>query len=243
MTALMNIFIVDDEQPARQRLERLLQSIDTVTIVAQATNGQQALDTLKKLTPEQLPDVMLLDISMPVMTGMQLATIMSKDFPTINVIFTTAYDEYALRAFDVNAQDYLLKPIRSERLEQALQKVRDRLPAREAKKQFLSVKDRDALINIDVQDILCLHADQKYTEVHLVNRLLLANETLKQLEEKFTDTFIRIHRATLVNREQLQGMSNEQGTVHAILRDSELRPEISRRHQSEIRQFLQSKSA
>ncbi|NVK22019.1 MAG: response regulator [Kangiellaceae bacterium] len=229
----LRVIIVDDEQPARDRLARLLSVYPTIEIIAKASDGQQALEMIK----QQQPDLIFLDISMPVMNGMQLAAILSETFPQLQIIFTTAYDEYALQAFEVNAQDYLLKPIRPERLTQALKKL---APAKR-QPEYLTIKDRDVTKRILVSDIICLHADQKYTEIHLASETYLCVDSLKELEQRFADTFMRLHRSTLVNRNYLMGIEQQHnGSLVALIKNCSLKPEISRRHQPEIRQFLQN---
>lgn len=234
---MISVLIVDDEQPARQRLRRLLDEHPQLDIIGEADNGQSALELIE----QQQPDLIFLDISMPVMSGMQVAKLLNQRQHQAQIIFTTAYDEYALQAFDVDAQDYLLKPIRQERLSKALQKLERQLTS--TRKAFLSIRERETVRRLPVQDILFLHSDQKYTEVHLANEVLLSSDSLKELEQRFTNNFIRIHRSTLVNRQHLIGIEQDESSCLALIQHSRTKPEISRRHQPDIRQFLTSNSA
>ena len=229
---MLKTIIVDDEQPARQRIHRLLDEYAELEVMAEASNGEQALEFIQRLQP----DLVFLDISMPVMNGVELAHILSKDFPHLNIIFTTAYDQYALEAFDVNAVDYLLKPIRKERLNKALSK----LIKPQVKDEFITVRERDTVRKVLLKNILFLHSDQKYIEIHLHNKTLLSSESLKDLETRFPQFFLRIHRSTLVNRKHFYGIEQDDGQCVALLRDCTFKPIISRRHQADARQFLQS---
>lgn len=234
---MISVLIVDDEQPARQRLRRLLDSHPDLEIVGEAENGQQALELIES----QHPDLIFLDISMPVMNGMQVAKQLNQSDQQPHIIFTTAYDEYALQAFDVDAQDYLLKPIRHERLSKALQKLQRQLSP--SKTAFLSIRERETVRRVAVEEILFFHSDQKYTEVHLAKEVLLSSESLKDLEQRFSHDFIRIHRSTLVNRQHLVGIEQDDSSCLALIQNSKTKPEISRRHQPDVRQYLTSNSA
>lgn len=229
---MLKTIIVDDEQPARQRIRRLLDNYSDINIAAEASNGEEALTLIQQLQP----DLVFLDISMPVMNGVELARTLSQDFPTLKIIFTTAYDQYALEAFDVNATDYLLKPIRQERLNKALSK----LLSPRAKDEFITVRERDTVRKVLLKNILYLHSDQKYVEIHLQDKTLLSSESLKDLETRFPQHFLRIHRSTLVNRRHFYGIEQDDGQCIALLRDSDAKPQISRRHQTDARQFLQT---
>jgi len=117
---MLNILIIDDEKPARDRLRRLLSDVPRLEIAGEASSGTQALERIRELSP----DVLLLDISMPGMDGMSLARVLQEGGASPAVIFCTAYQDQALKAFEVEAVDYLVKPVRAERLEQALEKAR-----------------------------------------------------------------------------------------------------------------------
>jgi two-component system response regulator AlgR len=228
----MKTIIVDDEQPARERIRRLLDDYSGIEIVAEASNGQEALEYIR----QEKPQLAFLDISMPVMNGVELAKLLSQDFPELKIIFTTAYDQYALEAFDVNATDYLLKPIRKERLSKALLKLIKTKPAEE----FITIREREAVKKVLIKNILFLQSDQKYVEIHLEDKTLLASDSLKELENRFSHYFLRVHRSTLVNKRYFYGIDQEDGQCVALLRHTDCKPVISRRHQADARQFLQA---
>lgn len=228
----MKTIIVDDEQPARERIRRLLDGYSHINVVAEASNGQEALELIRK----EQPQLAFLDISMPVMNGVELAQMLSQDFPGLKIIFTTAYDQYALEAFDVNATDYLLKPVRKERLNKALSKLINTEP----KDEFITIRERETVKKVLLKNILFLHSDQKYVEIHLEDKTLLASDSLKELETRFSQHFLRVHRSTLVNRRHFYGIEQEDGQCIALLRHTDIKPVISRRHQAEVRQFLQT---
>ncbi len=224
----LSVLIVDDEAPARQRLQRLISSIDILHAIGEAENAEFAIQQIQ----EQQPDLVFLDISMPSMNGIQLANWLSEQYPAVKIIFTTAYDEYALEAFDVNATDYLLKPIRRERLQKAVQKL---IPASTT---FYSIKDGQSTYRLNIQEIIWLHADQKYTEIHTKEKTYLTNDSLKDFEQAYPNTFLRIHRSSLINPKFLQGVEQHQQTMLALLNETDNKPEVSRRHQSDVRNFL-----
>ncbi|MCK5091844.1 MAG: response regulator transcription factor [Gammaproteobacteria bacterium] len=241
----MKILIVDDEAPARMRLRAMIDEIGDYKIVGEAANGKEALE----LTESTLPDIVLLDIRMPLMDGLETARhLLVFDIPPA-VIFTTAYNQYALEAFETNAVDYLMKPIRKEKLESTLQKLQ-RL--NKAQLSNLKIDDTDENIRthlctrlrgnlqlIPVTDITYFQADQKYVTVCHKNGEALIEESLKSLEDEFTEQFIRIHRNALVKRDSLTGMEKSpDGSQLAVMKDTENRLEISRRHLPEIRKLL-----
>ncbi|NVJ65068.1 MAG: response regulator transcription factor [Gammaproteobacteria bacterium] len=226
----LTALIVDDEKPARDRLQRLLAPIEAVETNAQAENAKQAMQQIE----QAVPDLVFLDISMPEISGIQLAEWIQQKYPQVKIIFTTAYDEYALEAFEVNATDYLLKPIRRERLFKAIKK----LFPKETSQQFYVLKDGHCTHKIAIDQIIFLHADQKYTEVHLKNNTYLSSDSLKEFEQTYPQHFLRIHRSTLINPQYLTGIQQQQQTMHVLLENTEFSPEVSRRHQADIRKFL-----
>ena len=242
---MMKILIVDDEAPARMRLRAMIDEIGDYEIVGEAANGKEALE----LTESTLPDIVLLDIRMPLMDGLETARhLLVFDIPPA-VIFTTAYNQYALEAFETNAVDYLMKPIRKEKLESTLQKLQ-RL--NKAQLSNLKIDDTDENIRthlctrlrgnlqlIPVADIIYFQADQKYVTVCHKNGEVLIEEPLKSLEDEFIDQFIRIHRNALVKRDSLTSMEKSpDGSQLAVMKDTDNRLEISRRHVPEIRKLL-----
>ncbi|ULQ45175.1 LytTR family DNA-binding domain-containing protein [Flagellatimonas centrodinii] len=245
----MRVVIVDDEPLARDRLRRLLADFPGYEVVGEAGDGETALDVID----DEEPDLVLLDIRMGGMDGLQVARSMQDmDLPPA-VIFTTAYSEHALSAFDANAQAYLLKPIRAEKLKEALLRVRkptraNRPPAAAAagdpgrpKREFVLATTRDGLLRIPAEDIVYFLADQKYTTVFHLHGEVLIEESLKTLEEDFAPWFLRIHRKALVATRFIAGLEREkQGEQHhwLKLKHAQQPLPVSRRRLAEVRRFL-----
>ena len=209
--APLRILLVDDEAPARRRLREVL--ADCVAefpfaITAEADNGLTALTRLE----ENATDVVLLDIRMPGMDGIECAGHIQKLACPPAVIFTTAYDAYACQAFDLNAIDYLLKPVRVERLIRALSKahsvgaaaLESLRSAHPKARTHLSVNEKGRIVLIPLDDILYLKAELKYVTIRTVAREFLLEESLSRLEEEFGETFLRIHRNCLVARARIR---------------------------------------
>lgn len=234
----MKILIVDDEQLARERLQRLLSHIDNVDAISEADNGHTALARIEK----EHPALILLDIRMPGLDGMGLA----KKIQELNnppfVIFTTAYSEHAIEAFGVEAVDYLLKPIRKEKLSEAIDKVRAR-DQKPADTPMLRTTEKGNVTLIPLDDVLYFQAESKYVTACLKERNVLLEDSLKQLESRFGDAVVRVHRNALVPQQQLTGIVKaEDGEQHIQLQDGQVGPAISRRHLPEIRKLLKERS-
>ena len=208
------VLVVDDEAPARERLRDLLGDIaesQPTRIVGMAANGVEALALLERETV----DLILTDIRMPVMDGVELARHVGRLPRVPTVIFTTAYDEYAVRAFELAAVDYLLKPVRATRLAEAIAKARRvRPPADEilrqmapANRSHFSINERGRILLVPVADVLYLKAEQKYVVARSRQREYLLDESLVQLEDEFPDLFLRIHRNCLIARNAVKGVA------------------------------------
>lgn len=242
----MKILIVDDESLARDRLYRMLGEIhhdDSQLELEQAANGIEAVEKVKQLNP----DLVLLDIRMPGMDGIEAARKISELEIPPAIIFTTAYDEYALDAFDSQAIAYLLKPIRKEKLEKALHQASrlnlaqlNHLNHEENQEaSYISVKIHGGLRQIDLDDIYYFLAEQKYVTVKYKEGEVIIEDSLKSLEDRFEQGFIRIHRNALVSRNQLKAIrKDQQGRYLTELKDIKDKLEVSRRHVSVIRNFL-----
>ena len=241
---MLNILIADDEAPARNRLRDLLADIGNTNIVAEAKNGKEAL----QLADELRPDIVLLDIRMPEMDGIEAAQHLQKLPNPPAIIFTTAFDNYAIQAFDMNAVDYLLKPIRQERLEKALQKAHALLPQQLAaltplssKKTHLTITERGRILLVSVTDIIYLRAELKYVTVRTAEREYLLEESLTHLEQEFSNTFIRLHRNCLVAPAYILGYEKRSRDEHgekqwvALLKHVPETITVSRRQQHLIR--------
>lgn len=216
----LRVFIVDDEPPARNRLRDLLNDCSeqlALEVVGEAGNGQEALDKLME-TPA---DVVLLDIRMPQMDGIELAQhIMKMPKPALSpskwppvIIFTTAYDSYAIKAFELHAIDYLLKPIRLGRLFEALTRARSAVPVQTEvlrellpePRKHLSIHERGKIHLVPIEQVLFLRAELKYITVRTAEREYLIEESLNTLEKEFATRFVRIHRNCLVAKEAIVG--------------------------------------
>jgi two-component system, LytTR family, response regulator AlgR len=248
--ARQQLLIVDDEPLARQRLRDLVGDIGGYTVVGEAANGLEAMAVLQN----QQVDIALVDIRMPVMDGIELAQHIRQLPRPPNLIFTTAYDHYALQAFDLNAIDYLLKPIRAERLSAALTKARplnlkqsQGLQSLQETRQHLSIHERGRVLLIAVDEVLYFRAELKYVTVRTQAKSYLLEMSLNQLEQHYADRFVRVHRNALVAKHAIIGYEKQRIQQNAETEEpGELSwvvlikgiPEtlvVSRRHQHMIR--------
>jgi two-component system, LytTR family, response regulator AlgR len=232
---MMRALIVDDEPLARARLAALLGECGGVEIVGSVGDGEAALGSLGELQP----DVLLLDINMPGLSGTAVAQrLAGRARP--QVIFCTAYEAHALKAFELGAVDYLLKPVRLERLRDALQRAQRRLiDAPNEPVAYLHGRLRGEQIRIALNEVICLLAEEKYVVVKHRRGELLIEESLRQLEEAYPEQLIRLHRNCLVPPARLLGIKTlADGRVLARLDGSELSPEISRRNLPAVRKLL-----
>lgn len=205
---MLKILIADDETPARNRLRDLLSDIADVDIVAEAKNGKEAID----LAFDAQPDLMLLDIRMPLMDGIEAAQHAQKLIPKPHIIFTTAFDAYAIKAFDLSAIDYLLKPIRLERLQAAIDKAHALQPKQikalkplQKSRTHISIHERGRVILVPIEQIIYLRAELKYVTIRTVEREFLIEDSLTNLEIEFNERFIRLHRNCLVAQKFITG--------------------------------------
>ena len=217
----LRILLVDDEPLARDRLRVLLGDLAVqrpTEVVGEAANGLEALAAIR----QHSVDVVLADIRMPGMDGIELASHLGRLEKPPAVIFTTAYDNYAVQAFDLNAIDYLLKPVRAQRLLAALQKVPGSPPERDVLagigqgvrgggRSHLSCHERGRLLLVPVGEVLYFRADLKYVTARTVEREYLLDESLTQLESEFGALFLRLHRAVLVAPAALAGFEKAAG--------------------------------
>ncbi len=231
----MRVLVVDDEPLARARLTALLGDCVEAEVVGSVGDGEAALVALDDLQP----DALLLDINMPGTDGVALAQrLAGRARP--QVIFCTAYEAHALKAFELGAVDYLLKPVRLERLREALQRAQRRLAdAPREPAAYLHGRLRGEQVRIALDEVICLLADEKYVVVQHRRGELLIEDSLRQLEETYPDQLIRLHRNCLVPPPRLLGLKTlADGRVLARLDGSELNPEISRRNLPAVRKLL-----
>ncbi len=240
----MRALVVDDEPLARERLTRQLRGLPDVEVVGEAGNGREALEAAQRLRP----DVVLLDIRMPGMDGLEAARHLAALQTPPAVIFTTAYGEHALEAFDHHAVDYLLKPIRGERLAAALagctrvnraqlSALSDGEGAASARTHLCARRHGD-LVMVPIDEVVFFQADQKYVRVVYAEGELLLEESLKALHDEFGERFVRIHRNALVARRALRALVHDGGSLKVELAGSDERLEVSRRHAATLRTLL-----
>ena len=233
----MNVLIADDEPLARERLRALLAEHADVAVVGEAGNGLEALDAIARLQP----DLLLLDIAMPVMDGLEAAHHLALLDAPPALVFCTAYDKHALAAFEAAAVDYLVKPVRAERLAAALERARRYVASRpnaarppelprSKPRTHLSARLRGSLRLIPVGEIAYLQADEKYVCVHHPHGEDLIEESLKSLELEFGGRFLRIHRNCLIATAALTELRRgTDGQAHVVLRNVATPLEVSRR--------------
>ncbi len=239
---MMKILIVDDESLARERLRALVNEIGIGNVIGEASNGKEAL----LIARSQQPEIILLDIRMPAMDGMQTAEQLALLHPKPVVIFTTAYGDRALEAFERQAVDYLLKPIRKERLEQALKRAytlltsQSRLPTpNPAARTHISYYVRGELRLIPISEIYYFFAHQKYVVLRWKEGEVLISEPLKALEQEFAGQFLRIHRSTLVAMVKISRLiKDNRGRSYIQLIDFKDPLEVSRRHLQTVKKVL-----
>jgi two-component system response regulator AlgR len=219
------LLIVDDETPARSRLKTLLSDIAGTCpheLVGEASSGQQALDMIAVLQP----DLVLLDVQMPVMTGIELAAYLARQPNAPAVVFVTAFDEYALKAFEVHAIDYLLKPVRAQRLADAVARavaIRAHAPVRldavsaelQRGRRHFSVQERGRVILVPATEVLYCKAESKYVTLRTREHEYLVEESLVSIEEEFGAHFVRIHRNALVALDAILGVERGSAPVDA----------------------------
>jgi two-component system LytT family response regulator len=248
----IKVLVVDDEPPARKKLIRFLSNDKRVDLVGEAGDGAEAV----KLIEEKQPDVLFLDIQMPTMTGFEVLESLDQKCP--QVIFTTAYNQYAIKAFEVRALDYLLKPFDKERLNEALQRaieLRDQGSSRADRIEELLVELRSKqpylrrillrtagrIIFVDTKRIQHVEAAEKYVQLHVEGNSYLHRETMNNLEEKLDPKrFTRVHRSAIVNKEfirELEYLSH--GDYEIVLSDGTRVP-LGRTYREEfLRRFTE----
>jgi two-component system response regulator AlgR len=234
---MLNILIIDDEQPARDRLRRLLRNLPKCEVVGEAASSNEALEYIKELSPE----VLLLDISMPGMDGMSLARVLQEGGASPAIIFCTAYQDQALNAFEVEAVDYVVKPVRIERLESAIEKARRYLGREQGgeEEQYVRSTVGGKVVLTPVHRVICLVSEDKYTTVTHEKGTTVIDESLTELEQKYPGLFFRVHRNALVSRKHLRGLErSKEGHAYVLLSGTDRKPEVSRRNISALRKLL-----
>jgi DNA-binding LytR/AlgR family response regulator len=226
----IRVLIVDDEAPARKRLARMLAAHPEIKLVGEAANGVAALESQREL----LPDLIFLDIEMPEMNGIDVARNLQPDGPPI--IFVTAYDEYALKAFEANAMDYLLKPVETARLEVAIERAKKLISGKsqalrpeffktmnsEARPKRLAIRSGAKFVVFDPQQISAILAKDHYSAFIVNGRELLSDDPLDLVEARLDGAvFVRVHRSSIINLNYLAELEREgDRKFTAVLSDS-----------------------
>jgi two-component system LytT family response regulator len=212
---MMRVLIVDDEAPARDKLRRWLAEQPDVEIAGEAGDGLAAALAIQSLTPH----VVFIDVQMPGLSGLEVVAQLERDGAPL-IVFVTAFDEHAVRAFDLNAVDYLLKPYDKDRLHKALQRLRERrvqaqgsssavhaARAQTTSSERLLVPERESLRLIDAASIHWLEADDNYVHVHTAHARYLVRRTLNDLLQQLGARFVRIHKSSAVNLAEVASLS------------------------------------
>lgn len=245
----MKLLIVDDEPPARDRLRRLIEEIGDYEQISEAGNGEEALACCSELQP----DVVLLDVRMPGLSGIEIARHIDSLEDPPAVIFTTAYDQYAVEAFETEAVGYLLKPVRKEKLAHALRHASRISPQRlikvaqsarlEHRREQICARLGEQLRLIPLSDIYYFLADQKYVTVRHAGGESLIDEPLKSLAGEFASDFVRIHRNALVAEKQISAVERTEDGRYAVrIRECGDVLEVSRRHAAELLRRIRGES-
>lgn len=235
----MKVLIVDDEPLAVARLQKQLQGIDGFECIATASDGREALNVIRGVRP----DIVLSDIRMPDTDGIDLVEQVAQLSGKIPVfIFTTAYEEHALQAYDLQVSGYLLKPVNIERLRQALYKAEQLAEARQkyaTQRQYLTASMRGNIELIPIESVRVLYAEHKYVTVHHAFGEALLDMSLKSLEEEFPHYFKRVHRSALVAEKYVEGLEKAaDGQYYLKLQGVDFKPLVSRRMIADVRQWL-----
>jgi len=246
----LRVFIADDEAPARERLRELLADIAAELPTEVAGEAQNGLETVERL-PASGARVLLLDIQMPGMGGLEVARQLA-GLPTAPaVVFITAHDRHAVDAFELNALDYLMKPVRTERLAAALRKAAAAGPppkeqlahAARQPREYLSVVERNRIVLVPVREIVFLRAELKYVTLRTRSAEHLIEEPLVGLEAEFAEHFVRVHRNCLVARAAVRGFeraagSDEEPHWNVVLEGVTERLPVSRRQWTVVRALV-----
>ncbi len=252
MSAALRVLLVDDEAPARTRLKELIADCAAFVpaqVVGEAANGREALALLESTAT----DLVLVDIRMPQMGGIEFARHALALARPPAIVFVTAYDEYAIQAFELHALDYLLKPVRRARLQATLERARNlAAPERDAlraveqePRRYLSVPERGRITLVALTDVLYLKAELKYVTVRTDEREYLLEESLSHLEQEFREVFVRIHRNCLVAKARIRGFErvdaqeSEQNWV-VLLHGCAEKLGVSRRQWPVVKELAQS---
>lgn len=254
---MMRVLIVDDEPPARRKLRRFLDDFQDVEVAGEASSGSQAVESILQLRP----DAVFLDIQMPEMDGFEVLREIERETrgeaPSMpRIVFVTAYDQFALKAFEVAALDYLLKPFDRRRLSQALERLRgdlhkrrqpetqqgvlellDHLRRRHRYARRVMVRSKGRVRFLKTEDIDWIEAAGNYAELHVGSRSHLVRETLSNLEERLDpDQFVRVHRSAMVNLDRVREIHPYSKNDFTVVLSSGHKVRMSRRYRERFDQ-------
>jgi two-component system, LytTR family, response regulator len=232
--AAVRVLVVDDESLARSNVTVLLRGDPDIASVGECASGLEAIEAIRK----SKPDLVFLDVQMPEFGGFDVLELLGNDLPPV-IIFVTAYDEYALRAFEAGALDYLLKPFDDARFARALHRAKDKLshyaPSRPGRAERLVVRSRGQVLFLTVADIDWIEAAGYYACVHVGSETHIIRRTLSELEQDLGDErFIRIHRSTIVKLERIRGLELADGGEYEVRLESGVRLPLSRRFRKRL---------
>ena len=237
----IHALVVDDESLARSNLTVLLQADPDIASVTECGSGMEAVEEIKN----SKPDLVFLDVQMPECGGFDVLELLGNELPTI--IFVTAYDEYALRAFEAGALDYLLKPFDNARFGRALNRAKDKLahyaPSAPRPAQRLVIKNRTQVLFLNIADIDWIEAAGYYACVHVGSDTHIIRRTLLDLEQDLGgERFIRIHRSVIVNLDRIQGLEVQNGGEYEVVLKSKVRLQLSRRFRKTLEERMDAMS-
>ncbi|MCU4155138.1 response regulator transcription factor [Carboxylicivirga sp. A043] len=239
--------IIDDEPPARSIIRAYLKKHETIEVVEECANGFEAIKAIK----EHRPQILFLDIQMPKVTGLELLEVIDEP---LQVVFTTAYDQYALKAFELNAIDYLLKPFDEKRFDSAVQKVLDKLQSGDYSNQIqieqmqqskqekldrIVVKKGTILTVVDLQNLLYLEAQDDYVMLYTETGNYLKSKTMKYFEEHLpSEQFIRIHRSYIVNASKIKGLEPYDKDTYKAILNPDCKLKVSRTGYKKLKEHM-----
>ena len=232
----LRTLVADDEALARRNLTILLRRDPDVESIVECGSGLEAIEQIRR----SKPNLVFLDVQMPECGGFDVLELLGGDMPP-TVIFVTAYDEYALRAFEAGALDYLLKPFDDIRFGRALQRAKDRLATEPQRRSIarIAVKDRGQVLFLNMSEIDWIEAANYYACLHVGGATHVVRRTLQELEQDLDeDTFIRIHRSIIVNRDKVRGLELQSSGEYEVVLDSKVRLPLSRRFRKRFQDFL-----
>lgn len=240
--APLRALVVDDEALARRNLTVLLRRDPDVESITECESGWEAIDAIRK----SKPDLVFLDVQMPECGGFDVLELLGNDIPS-TIIFVTAYDEYALRAFEAGALDYLLKPFDDARFRRALDRAKDKLahymPLQSRPAKRLVVKSRGQVLFLDAADIDWIEAAGYYACLHVGSDTHILRRTLSELENDLgQEKFTRIHRSIIVNLERIRGLELQEGGAYEVVLKSKARLQLSRRYRKGLQDRLATMS-